>query len=120
MGDGAALIAGRQRCLKSAANQQHTKGCVLTVCSGSDDSLCSALRVAGQVTARYRAALALAGLARCQPLGSRQYLTLMAEAANYVAQVVNAPGSDAASLQAAAAKALAEYQAAIAAATGRR
>jgi hypothetical protein len=72
------------------------------------------------VTARYRAALAMAGLARGRTLGSREYLTLLAEAANYLSQVVNAPGSDAASLQAAAAKSLAEYQQAIAAATSRR
>jgi hypothetical protein len=121
--DGAAMMAGRQHSNVVSHQQQisSTSGVASSAaCYSSGYSLCSALRVAGQVTARYRAALALAGLARCQPLGSRTYLTLMAEAANYVAQVVNAPGSDAASLQAAAAKALAEYQAAIAAATGRR
>jgi len=66
----------------------------------------------GMVTARYRAALAMMGLSRCQPEGSRDALRLLADAAAYLREVLaDNTNPDAAALREASAAALQRIEA---------
>jgi hypothetical protein len=65
-------------------------------------------------------ALALAGLSRTKPPGSREALSLLAEAVNYLRAVLAAASPDAEALRPAAAEALAAYEAQLGAGRARR
>ncbi|KAG2443420.1 hypothetical protein HXX76_001778 [Chlamydomonas incerta] len=62
------------------------------------------------VPAKYRCALAMAGLSRTRPAASREALTLLADAINYLRDVLASPSPDAEALRGAAAAALASME----------
>ncbi|EFJ48920.1 hypothetical protein VOLCADRAFT_90230 [Volvox carteri f. nagariensis] len=65
----------------------------------------------GMVPAKYRCALAMAGLSRTKPPFSRERLTLLADAINYLRDVVASSAPDAEALRSAAVAALQQYEA---------
>ncbi|GLC43027.1 hypothetical protein PLESTM_001414800 [Pleodorina starrii] len=62
------------------------------------------------VPAKYRCALAMAGMSRTKPPGSRERLTLLADAINYLRDVMVSPSPDAEALRPSAAAALQQYE----------
>lgn len=72
----------------------------------------------GMTPAKYRCALAMAGLARTKPPGSRDALQLLADAVNYLRDVLSSGAPDAEALRPAAAAALQQCEGAIMAARG--